>query len=45
MKTYQFSFSNTIYKRFDEPHRNLLLKSKFFDLYQKLATNASDTYL
>ena len=37
-KTYQFSISNTIHKRFDIHHRNLILKSKSFDLYHRLAT-------
>ena len=40
-KTYQFSFSITIHKRFDDHHSNLHLKSKSFDLYQRLATKAS----
>ena len=39
-KADQFPFSNTMHKRFDDHHRNLSLKSKHFDLYQRLATKA-----
>ena len=40
-KHINYPFSNTIHKGFDGHHRNLLLKSKSFDLYQWLASKVA----